>query len=194
MSEKILDNLIHIGNAVNDGLGDDLRTAFRKVNENFTELSGVLTITAENVGSGKRVFKRKDGANLEFRTIISGGAGILVEEQEDTISITNNAPIGFTKITATGEVESRFERDITFDGKDNIDINIIGPRITFDTININGRSYKDILSSFDFGYVSGIFDNAVQFSVANTNADFGTVENPTELNFDLGGAQGPQRL
>ncbi len=29
---------INLGNVVNDGLGDDLRTAFQKVNANFTEL------------------------------------------------------------------------------------------------------------------------------------------------------------
>ena len=29
---------INIGNLVNDGTGDDLRTAFEKVNSNFTNL------------------------------------------------------------------------------------------------------------------------------------------------------------
>ena len=42
---------INIGNVVNDGLGDDLRTAFQKVNANFTDLSAQLTITASNVGA-----------------------------------------------------------------------------------------------------------------------------------------------
>jgi hypothetical protein len=178
---------INIGNLVNDGLGDDLRTAFQKVNGNFSELAAQLTITAENVGNGKRVFKRKDGANLEFRTIISGGAGIAVEELEDTIAISNTAPPGFRRITSnSGFIASDVETDIIFDGVENIDINIAGPRITFDTIKINNRSYKDILSSFDFGYVSGQFDNAVQFSVANSNVDFGSAED-SPLNFDLGG-------
>lgn len=185
---------INVGNLVNDGLGDDLRTAFQKVNGNFSELSSQLTITAENVGNGKRVFKRKDGANLEFRTIISGGAGIAIEELEDAIAINNTAPVGFRKITSnSGSITSDVESDIIFDGVGNIDINIAGPRITFDTININGRSYKDILSSFDFGYVDGIFDNAVQFSVANSNVDFGSAES-SQINFDLGNAQSSQRL
>jgi hypothetical protein len=30
---------INIGNVVNDGLGDDLRTAFEKVNANFADLA-----------------------------------------------------------------------------------------------------------------------------------------------------------
>jgi hypothetical protein len=51
---------INIGNVVNDGLGDDLRTAFQKVNANFTDLSAQLTITATNVGAvGVGVFKEK---------------------------------------------------------------------------------------------------------------------------------------
>jgi hypothetical protein len=179
---------INVGNLVNDGLGDDLRTAFQKVNGNFSELSSQLTITAENFGNGSRVFKRKTGANLEFRTIISSGAGIAIEELEDAIAISNTAPVGFRRITSnSGSITSDVETDIIFDGVENIDINIAGPRITFDTIKINNRSYRDILSSFDFGYVSGIFDNAVQFSVANSNVDFGTAEE-SQVNFDLGSA------
>jgi hypothetical protein len=178
---------INIGNLVNDGLGDDLRTAFKKVNSNFSELSSQLSITAENFGNGSRVFKRKVGSILEFRTIVSGGEGIAIEELEDAIAITNNAPIGFQQITSnSGAINAEVEKNLIFDGVDNIDINIAGPRITFDTIKINNRSYQDILSSFDFGYVSGQFDNAVQFSVANSNADFGSAEE-SSINFDLGG-------
>ena len=32
---------INIGNVVNDGLGDNLRSAFQKVNDNFAELTGL---------------------------------------------------------------------------------------------------------------------------------------------------------
>jgi hypothetical protein len=39
---------INIGNIVNDGLGDDLRTAFEKVNANFATLNNDLTITTTN--------------------------------------------------------------------------------------------------------------------------------------------------
>ena len=45
----------NIGNVVNDGLDDDLRTAFEKVNTNFTDLSTQLTITATNVGAAGTV-------------------------------------------------------------------------------------------------------------------------------------------
>jgi hypothetical protein len=40
---------INIGNVVNDGLGDDLRTAFQKVNANFTALDAELSVTGKNI-------------------------------------------------------------------------------------------------------------------------------------------------
>ena len=53
---------INIGNLVNDGLGDDLRTAFQKVNANFTSLNGELSITGSNLGSvGYRSLSRHSG-------------------------------------------------------------------------------------------------------------------------------------
>ena len=39
---------INIGNQVNDGLGDDLRTAFEKVNANFISLGAELTFSDED--------------------------------------------------------------------------------------------------------------------------------------------------
>lgn len=179
---------INIGNRVNDGLGDDLRTAFEKVNANFVSLSESLTITAKNLGNGAKIFKRKTDVGLEFRTIISGGVGIAIEELEDAIAINNTAPPGFRKITGnSGSITSAVEADLIFEGVNNIDVNIEGPKITFDTININNRSYKDILSSFDFGYITGKFDNPIQFSIAISNSDFGTIDLPSNFNFDLGG-------
>jgi hemin uptake protein HemP len=40
--------LVNIGNVVNDGTGDDLRTAFEKANNNFTELSNTIRIVSSN--------------------------------------------------------------------------------------------------------------------------------------------------
>ena len=46
---------INIGNIANDGTGDDLREAFRKVNENFDELDlrQPESTTGAGIGTGQ---------------------------------------------------------------------------------------------------------------------------------------------
>ena len=51
---------IFLGSYANDGTGDDLRTAFIKVNANFAALNIEVGIsTGANVGGGTGVFKTK---------------------------------------------------------------------------------------------------------------------------------------
>jgi hypothetical protein len=67
---------INVGNIANDGTGDDLREAFIKVNDNFTELDSTLTalpITGENLGStGEGIFAGKEQNTLQFKEILAG--------------------------------------------------------------------------------------------------------------------------
>jgi hypothetical protein len=74
---------INLGTYANDGTGDDLRTAFTKVNANFAILNTEAGIAgAVNLGSGTGVFKDQNINNLEFKTLTSTG---------NTVSITNTA-------------------------------------------------------------------------------------------------------
>lgn len=69
-------NLVNIGGVANDGTGDDLREAFVKVNNNFTELDNrnPEQTTASNLGSlGEGLFAQKDGFDLQFKKIVGGG-------------------------------------------------------------------------------------------------------------------------
>ena len=77
---------INIGTNPNDGTGDDLRTAFDKVNDNFTELLAVggETNTASNLGIGEGVFKVKTAQNLEFKSL---------RNSDGTIALTGNISI-----------------------------------------------------------------------------------------------------
>lgn len=69
-------NLVNIGGVANDGTGDDLREAFVKVNNNFTDLDNrnPEQTTASNLGSvGEGVFSQKSGFDLQFKKIVGGG-------------------------------------------------------------------------------------------------------------------------
>lgn len=89
---------INIGNIANDGTGDDLREAFIKVNNNFTELNNNITSTdvqGENLGAGQSIFAQKSDNTLQFKTLLAG-AGITLSPGGNTVSITANS--GVTQI------------------------------------------------------------------------------------------------
>jgi hypothetical protein len=193
---------INIGNLVNDGLGDDLRTAFRKVNENFSELGTTLTITASNVGStGEGVFKQKTGSNLEFRNLIAGNK-ITLDSGTDFIRINSSQPDAFTSITTNdGSIIANntvvpSTLDITLQGSPtytapsagqagrNIKVVKTGDKvISIDTV----LDLNQILLSVDFGPIGGSFQNPIQLALATANIDFGTITMPGRQNLNLGG-------
>ena len=70
---------INIGTVANDGTGDPLRTAFDKVNDNFTEL---YNDDAGDVNS------------------VNAGTGISVDQTTGAVTVTNSAP----NATHTGDV------------------------------------------------------------------------------------------
>lgn len=189
---------INIGNVVNDGLGDDLRSAFEKVNTNFAELQGSLTITASNSGStGAGIFKQKTGSNLEFKNLVSGKS-IALDEFEDSISIRYTADDAFNEFnTDAGSIIARAagvgnQGKITLEGtaapgsitgiKD-IEVTTDGGSIVrFKTV----LPVTQILTTYDFGFISGDFNNALQLAVAAANIDFGTVLLPGTFSLNLG--------
>lgn len=93
---------VNIGVNPNDGTGDDLRTAFLKVNDNFQLLAtiGGETNLGANVGGGSgEVFARKTNETLNFRSL-AAGTGISINQSGDVITIANTftAPSSFSKI------------------------------------------------------------------------------------------------
>jgi hypothetical protein len=186
---------INIGNVVNDGLGDDLRTAFQKVNANFSSLAEELTTTVVNAtGTGESLFKQKLGSNLEFKTL-TAGSKIALNSTSDTIVINNTSNDAFERfitdsgditagqgnarqitlegIAAPGSVTSRKDIEVTTNGTD---------RVYFKTI----IPVTDILTSYDFGPLTGNFNNAMQLIYAATNIDFGTLTLPGKIDLDCG--------
>jgi len=179
---------INIGNQVNDGLGDDLRSAFQKVNANFATLDSGLTITASNLGTtGAGVFKEKVGADLQFKRLVSG-TKIFLDEYADAIIINNQQPDGFVRIdTNLGTVLGNDFINITLEGAngaENITTSVVDSVISIDTT----IPVKQILTTFDFGYINGSLEYATQLVLTTANVDFGTITNPGTINLDLGAA------
>jgi archaellum component FlaF (FlaF/FlaG flagellin family) len=183
---------INIGNVVNDGLGDDLRTAFEKVNANFADLSTQLTITATNVGAvGVGVFKEKVGADLRFKKLVSG-TKMLLSENADTVTVNNTASDAFIRIdTDAGVMLASTYQQITMAGtaapgsttsRKDIEVTAFGSTVSFKTI----IPVTDILESYDFGTINGSFTNAMQVALQSANIDFGTVLLPGRMDIDCG--------
>ena len=183
---------INIGNVVNDGLGDDLRTAFEKVNANFADLSTQLTITATNVGTvGVGVFKEKVGADLRFKKLVSG-TKMLLNENTDTVTVNNTAPDAFVRIdTDAGVMLASTYQQITLAGtaapgsttsRKDIEVNAFGSVLSIKTM----IPVTDILESYDFGTINGSFTNAMQVALQSANIDFGTVLLPGRIDIDCG--------
>ena len=183
---------INIGNVVNDGLGDDLRTAFEKVNANFTDLSAQLTITATNVGTvGIGIFKEKVGADLRFKKLVSG-TKMLLNENTDTVTVNNTAPDAFIRIdTDAGVMLASTHQQITMAGtaapgsttsRKDIEVTAFGSTVSFKTI----IPVTDILTSYDFGRIDGTYTNAMQVAFQAANIDFGTILLPGRIDLDCG--------
>ena len=124
---------INIGTIANDGTGDDLREAFVKVNNNFTELSNrnPEATTGANLGSGGLgVFAQLSGSELQFKKLTGGTAESLAESSN---AITINS-------TATGLPSLQVFADnsnITLDANGNA-LTLAGGGTT--TTNLNGTT------------------------------------------------------
>jgi hypothetical protein len=185
---------INIGNIVNDGLGDDLRTAFEKVNSNFSTLDAELAISAANMGSaanGIGLFSSKVGSSLQFKRI-KEGYNIQIDEYTDYVEIKNTATAAFTRFdTDAGIVSAASYPALTLEGypapgsvsgTQDIEVTALGSSIRFKTI----VPVTDILTTYDFGFIQGVFNNAVQFAFSWSNVDFGEILTPGAAGLDCG--------
>jgi hypothetical protein len=184
---------INIGNVVNDGLGDDLRTAFQKVNANFSSLSAELTITGANVGtSGVGVYKDKVGSVLEFKKLVAGTKMQLIDATNG-IEINNTAPDSFVRFdTDSGSMLASTHQQITLagtissgaiTGRKDIEVTTSGSNVYFK----NTIPVVDILTIYDFGPIAGNFTNVAQMAMASANIDFGTITQEGRIGLDCGG-------
>lgn len=91
---------INLGNYANDSTGDDLRTAFTKVNANFALLGGTVGVqsganlgpTTGNVGN---VFAQRNNTttNLEFKTLTSTDNSVEITSTSTTLNLKNKSTL-----------------------------------------------------------------------------------------------------
>lgn len=191
---------INIGNVVNDGLGDDLRSAFQKVNSNFSELNAQLTTTASNIGeTGYGIFKEKVGLDLQFRKLVPG-TKIQIDEFGNSLRISTTINESFERIdTQSGVLRAIDNNNITIrGGEETITYVPVGQP---NTLVVDTKlALSEIFQNYDMGPISGDYDYIMNFSLASANLDFGPIRlvpdplNPgdnielssSNLNLDLG--------
>jgi len=100
---------INIGTLANDGTGDDLREAFIKVNNNFTELDArqAENTTATNRladdGTTKGVFAEKVADNLIFKNL-KAGPNVSLSADNNQITITSSGIVSILFTTDQGSL------------------------------------------------------------------------------------------
>lgn len=171
---------INLGNYANDGTGDDLRTAFQKVNANFLLLDTEINVGgATNVGGGAGVFKQKNGAVLEFKTLVSS---------DDTVAFTTpNA--NTINLQSTAKLQS----DTTPS---------LGGNLDLAGFNIIDTSYTGDIQASIYGINIPIVNALLELLVLSSQltVDMGTFLEPTGATgqsgnngttLDLGGIENP---
>jgi len=101
---------VNLGTYANDSTGDDLRTAFTKVNANFAELDTIVAVNGANLGTGTGVFASKVddpglGNLLNFRSIAVGS--------NLTLSLANNTITVNTQGTITANLTGNVAGNLT---------------------------------------------------------------------------------
>jgi len=190
---------INLGNFANDGTGDDLRTAFSKVNANFEELDlqGGQANTISNVGVGTGLYKEKIGVDLRLKTLLAGN-GITITASSNEVTITNNRNSilkvngntgSFTSNNPNGEINIVGGSGVSTSVNGNT-LTITGNNYTLNTdpnptlggnLNLNGFGIQGIGSSIVVSTLIGnLTGNTTGLHTGNVNGDltgnvFGTV-------------------
>lgn len=184
---------LNLGNVVNDGTGDDLRTAFEKVKTNFERLYafGNAPTTASNVGAtGVGVFKVKNDSNFEFRKL-DGVDAVKLTVVGDIIQVSFNPtePVDFKgqDITNAGTITATtVEADIT----GTLTGNVVGlirnggseAQNPFVDVTVLNRQ----VNTFDYGAFKPTFTNPIAYLLYEIGTDMGTFDEPGLVSVDAG--------
>ena len=178
---------INIGQFANDGTGDDLREAFRKINENFDELDlrEPESTTASNLGTGTAIFNAKVGDDLQFKTLAAGDKIAITEVSGNRVQIATDLS-GLLVVCDNGS--TNFDDGDTFriEGGPGIQTTLVNGTLTITASGGSGGSSTNFDTDLDFGeivfevsshgdYVRGFFD-----------VDYGAITPAKSITSDLG--------
>jgi len=193
---------INLGSYANDGTGDDLRTAFTKVNANFALLQADVT-GAVNLGTGAGIFADKNSTNLEFKSITSIDGSIAVTESSETIDLAATPSIVYdTNPQLGGDLDLQEHRIYNGDAQTTVygfDIPMVTALVQLlvesNQINLDFNGGQEDISGFSL--TTGDFMNgdprAANKDPSNANLDFNGTGNinfldsaSTKLDIDFG--------
>jgi len=208
--------VINLGNIANDGAGDDLRTAFTKVNANFAALVvDAADTTGTNLGSlGARVFKEATNNDMKFRRLVAG-YNMSVVETDNTIEFSMSGANNIIVVSDNGSLIAAPGGTVNIVGGEGISVTanentktltIVGgivnesaPALSSDLDannnsitnlnNINGTSWDDMvgkLFNMDFGAIPNSINNMLDFIVRFVDVDMGTINAPAAYIVDMG--------
>ena len=167
---------IEIGGYANDGTGDDLRTAFNKVNANFTLLDSDAQINdGANLGAGTAVLKGKTGTILQFKSLTSTDTSVTLTATDNTVNLRANTRLSTDLTPALGGNLNLNNRDIV--GAGDVKASVYG----IDLVALNAMIALLIESNNNIAVDLGSFDNPTGFDT-----------NPNGYTFDMGGISGTQ--
>jgi hypothetical protein len=152
---------INLGNYANDGTGDDLRTAFTKVNNNFSDLYTTLaSMNGQNLGSGQGIFSSEVNGIMSFKSL-TGSGGITLSSTATSINIASNALLQIVQ-----DISPSLGGDLTLNGH-----NVIGTGDVRTTVY--GIDIRALSSQVQTLLVSGFGDQGSFSAPLNSPYDLG---------------------
>jgi hypothetical protein len=165
---------VQLGTYANDGSGDDLRTAFTRVNNSFAALLGAAPIdNAVNLGPSPtntsnvgQIFADKNNLKLEFKALTSTSNSVVKSNYSSTVNL---------------EAITTLVNDTTPILGGNLNLN--GHTVSNGNIQANVQGYDiSILAS----QVALMFSAFTKSNSVGLNIDFGSVTSPAAPSISMG--------
>lgn len=159
---------VNLGSYANDGTGDDLRTAFTKVNDNTAELDLTRVVSATNLGLGAEIFKEKVDKNLQLRKI-NAGINITVTQNANDITIATPDSINNLVEDTSPQLGGNLDlNNFNILGTGNVDIDgvVIADEFTGNIVVRNSNLTIEAYNSLNNNY-NAVELNGLMFSGGN---------------------------